>query len=205
MTLTHRRTAVPHTTQAKSKEKRLNRFDPAKWKLKGAARPAVEIYDFDVNYVDPYMKVSGVSVRICSYSVRILFVSVLFRLTLTLTLWAQEMEDHDAKNGRLRNVFSESCGSLGNFGMVENMGVDSTSPQPICRDFLDALFVLGCVEYDNKRYKSARAAWKEGMELDMGMRDETMCCRFRLLRMYLECNKPESARRLLEKFPDDQR
>jgi hypothetical protein len=37
-------------------QKRRGRKGPETWKLKGAARPASEIYDFDTRYVDPHMK-----------------------------------------------------------------------------------------------------------------------------------------------------
>lgn len=37
-------------------KKKRGRLGPESWKLRGAARPAWEVYDFDTRYVDPYVK-----------------------------------------------------------------------------------------------------------------------------------------------------
>jgi hypothetical protein len=37
-------------------KKKRGRLGPETWKLRGAARPANEVYDFDVRYVDPHLK-----------------------------------------------------------------------------------------------------------------------------------------------------
>lgn len=37
-------------------KKKKGRLGPETWKLRGAARPAHEVYDFDVRYVDPHIK-----------------------------------------------------------------------------------------------------------------------------------------------------
>ena len=37
-------------------KKKRGRLGPESWKLRGAARPACEVYDFDTRYVDPYVK-----------------------------------------------------------------------------------------------------------------------------------------------------
>jgi hypothetical protein len=39
-----------------SPKKRKGRLGPESWKLRGAARPAWEVYDFDTRYVDPHAK-----------------------------------------------------------------------------------------------------------------------------------------------------
>ena len=41
--------------EGKEKKKK-GRLGPETWKLKGAARPAHLVYDFDTRYVDPHMK-----------------------------------------------------------------------------------------------------------------------------------------------------
>eukprot|EP00594_Rhizosolenia_setigera_P013273 CAMPEP_0178962316 /NCGR_PEP_ID=MMETSP0789-20121207/14286_1 /TAXON_ID=3005 /ORGANISM="Rhizosolenia setigera, Strain CCMP 1694" /LENGTH=255 /DNA_ID=CAMNT_0020646431 /DNA_START=39 /DNA_END=806 /DNA_ORIENTATION=+ len=38
------------------RKKRKKRPGPETWKLRGAARPAQEVYDFDTRYVDPHLK-----------------------------------------------------------------------------------------------------------------------------------------------------
>lgn len=44
-----------HSSESVPKKKR-GRKGPETWKLRGAARPAHEVYDFDTRYVDPYIQ-----------------------------------------------------------------------------------------------------------------------------------------------------
>jgi hypothetical protein len=43
-------------TDSDKPKKKKGRLGPETWKLRGAARPAWEVYDFDTRYVDPYAK-----------------------------------------------------------------------------------------------------------------------------------------------------
>lgn len=144
------------------KQKR-KRPGPETWKLKGAARPASEVYDFDVRYVDPHIKAH---------------------------------EDAKKKQMRVRNIFSLYKGRFGN----EN---DSNIPQPHCREFLALLMQLGNLCIQSSQLKTARQALLECMELDSQEHPITPA-RCTLMKLYLEANRPESARRLWERLsPDD--
>lgn len=138
------------------------RNDPTKWKLKGAARPASEVYDFDTRYVDPHIKAH---------------------------------EEAKKKAKRTKNIFSLYKGRFGE----ESKGI----PQPHCRDFLSFLMQLGNLSLQASQLKSARQAFLECLELDSNENPITPA-RCSLMKLYIEANRPESARRLWEKLsPDD--
>ena len=140
-------------------QKKKGRKGPETWKLKGAARPAWQIYDFDTRYVDPHMK-------------------------------AHEEAKQKAK--RCRNIFSLCKGKFG-----EEM---DEVPQPYCREFLSLLMQLGNLAMQAKQQKTARKAFLECMELDSEENPVTPA-RCHLMRLYMDANRPESARRLWEKLP----
>jgi tetratricopeptide (TPR) repeat protein len=143
-------------------KKRKGRKGPETWKLKGAARPAWQVYDFDTRYVDPHVT-------------------------------AHEAAKEKAR--RLRNVFSICKGRFGD-------DADDV-PQPYCREFLALLMQLGNLSRQANKLKSARAAFIECMELE-STNPHTTPARCQLMKLYLEANRPESARRLWEKLsPDD--
>ena len=143
-------------------KKRKGRKGPETWQLKGAARPAWQVYDFDVRYVDPHITA------------------------------------HDAakeKARRIRNIFS-LC--KGRFGDEAN-----DVPQPHSREFLALLMQLGNLSQQANQLKTARAAFLECMELE-STNPHTTPARCQLMKLYLEANRPESARRLWEKLsPED--
>jgi len=141
-------------------KKKRKRAGPETWKLKGAARPAHEVYDFDVRYVDPHLKAH---------------------------------EDAKEKRKRIVNVI---CVHKGNFGSI-------SAPQPYCREFLSLLMQLGMLYIEAKKYKLAREVLKECMDLE-GDENVVTSSRKHLMRMYLEMNRPDSARRLWERLPQDQ-
>lgn len=144
-------------------KKRTGRKGPETWKLKGAARPAWQVYDFDTRYVDPHMKAHK-----------------------------------EAKNKarRIRNIFSLYQGRFG-----DEQSVDI--PQPHCREFLGLLMQLGNLSLQSNQLKTAREAFLECMELE-STDPPTTPARCQLMKLYLEANRPESARRLWERLsPDD--
>ena len=143
--------------------KKRRRKGPETWKLKGAARPAHLVYDFDTRYVDPHVKAH---------------------------------EEARAKAKRCRNVFATCRGRFGEEGSDD-------VPQPFCREFLSLLMQLGNLSVEVKQLKTARKAFLECMDLDSPTTPITPA-RCQLMRMYMECNRPESARRLWERLgPDD--
>jgi hypothetical protein len=151
-------------------KKRKGRAGPETWKLRGAARPAWEVYDFDTRYVDPHLK---------------------------------EHEEAMAKASRVRNLLSLY---RGRFGEMPGDGDDTDyPPQPYCRNFLALLMQLGHLCVEAKKFKMAREAFLEVMELEGTGEDSVVVttARSRLMRMYLEANRPDSARRLWERLPHD--
>jgi tetratricopeptide (TPR) repeat protein len=139
--------------------KKKGRLGPETWKLKGAARPAWQVYDFDVRYVDPYIKAH---------------------------------KDAKDKAQRSRNIFSICNKRFGE----ERQDV----PQPHCRGFLSLLMQLGNLSMQANQLKSARNAFLECMELD-SIEHPFTPARCQLMRMYVDANRPDSARRLWERLP----
>jgi hypothetical protein len=147
--------------EARNKPKeRYRRPGPETWKLKGAARPAWQVYDFDTRYVDPHIKAH---------------------------------EEAKLKAQRSRNVLALFKGRLGE---QDNPNI----PQPFAREFLSLLMQLGLLHLQAKQLKSARTALIECMEFDSQEQPITPA-RCHLMRLYMEANRPDSARRLWEKLP----
>lgn len=145
----------------KEKEpKKKGRKGPETWKLKGAARPAHMVYDFDTRYVDPHIKAH---------------------------------EDAKKKFARCRNILVLCKGKFG----IEN---DKDVPQPQCREYLSLLMQLGNLSMYSNQMKTARKCFLECMELDSSDNPITPA-RCQLMRLYMEANRPDSARRLWEKLP----
>mmetsp|Transcript_13402 Transcript_13402/g.28096 ORF Transcript_13402/g.28096 Transcript_13402/m.28096 type:complete len:441 (+) Transcript_13402:254-1576(+) len=140
--------------------KKKGRLGPETWKLKGAARPAHVVYDFDTRYVDPYIKAH---------------------------------EEAKKKASRCRNILVLCKGRFG----TEH---DKNVPQPHCREYLSLLMQLGSLCMHSQQMKTARKSFLECMELDSSESPITPA-RCQLMRLYMEANRPDSARRLWEKLP----
>jgi len=144
-------------------KKKKGRLGPETWKLKGAARPAWMVYEFDTRYVDPHMKAH---------------------------------EEARMKVARSRNILELCKGKFGN----EN---DKDVPQPQCREYLSLLMQLGNLCMQSKQLKTARKAFLECLELD-SIDHPVTPARCQLMRLYMEANRPDSARRLWERLsPND--
>uniref|UniRef100_A0A7S4MTR9 Uncharacterized protein n=1 Tax=Odontella aurita TaxID=265563 RepID=A0A7S4MTR9_9STRA len=152
---------------AGKKKKKRGRLGPETWKLRGAARPAWEVYDFDTRYVCPHMKAH---------------------------------EDAREKTKRVQNVLSLYRGRFG-----EERSDEEGPPQPYCRQFLSLLMQLGHLSVEAKKLKSAREAFLECIDLEGTDPNSVVVtmARARLMRMCVEANRPESARRLWERIPHD--
>ena len=106
------------------------------------------------------------------------------------------MKEHEEAAKRAKrqvNVLKVYRGKLGN----------EEAPQPVCRAFLSQLMQLGMLQLEARKFKGAREAFKECMDLDGDGNNAITTARQRLMRLFLEANKPASARRLWEKFPED--
>jgi hypothetical protein len=145
-------------------KKRKGRLGPETWKLKGAARPAWQVYDFDTRYVDPHIKAHA---------------------------------DAKEKAQRCRNLLVIYKGRFG------EEDTDDAPPQPVCRAFLGLLMQLGLLNVQAKSFKHARTVFLECMDLDSEEHPVTPA-RCHLMRLYMESNRPDSARRLWGRLsPED--
>ena len=165
------------THRRKNNLRKRARPGPESWKLRGAARPAHEVYDFDVRYVDVH------------------------RIAL------------DEANARARRVVNVMKACRGRFASEDGDGVEkgeggaSSSfppPQPHCRRYLSLLTQLGSIHLHRKNYSSARRALLEAVDLEGYDAPSSITnARYRLMNMYLSCNRPESARELWTRLRDD--
>jgi hypothetical protein len=152
----------PRTLAEKAARKR-QKMDPSNWKLRGAARPAWEVYDFDTRYVCPH---------------------------------TQEQERQRERTKRLVNLLVLYRGQFGREGLPN-----------VCRTFLSLLMQYGTLCVEAKRFRSAREAFLECIELE-GSSDTTTSlsntytsitnARCRLMRMYIDQKRLDSARTLLD-------
>ena len=138
--------------------KKRQRAGPETWKLRGAARPAWEVYDFDTRYIDPHLKAH---------------------------------EDAKASIKRSRNLLVLY---KNNFGGPE--------APTVCRDFLGILMQLGLLYRQANRIKQARSILLEVLDLD-SIENPITLARCHLMRLYLGASRPESAERLLERLPNN--
>jgi len=122
---------------------------PETWKLRGAARPAWEVYDFDTRYVCPHMK---------------------------------EHEEAKEKVKRIQNILLLYRGKM------------DQGPKPHCYNFIMYLCQLGHLYYEEGKYSKARRAWIECLDLE----GEVVMtnARYRLMRMYMNLGRNQSANRL---------
>merc|ERR1712238_604928 len=137
--------------------KKKKRKGPETWTLKGAARPAHLVYDFDTRYVDPFIKAHV---------------------------------DAKKKGARCRNIMILFKGK---FGTEDECDI----PQPLCREYLSLLTMIGSLSVQLNQIKTARKSFIECMELDSSENPVTPA-RCQLMRLYMEANRPDSARRLWE-------
>jgi len=147
-------------------KKKKGRLGPETWKVRGAARPASEVYSFDTRYVCPH---------------------------------ETEHKHAQEKSHRVQNILHLYKGRLG-------QGLESSSPllAQTCRDFVSTLMRFGLLNLEAKRYRSAKEAFSEIVDLE-GEDDiyPISTARCQLIRMYMKTNRPDSARQLWERLPND--
>ena len=149
------------------KKKKRGRLGPETWKLRGAARPAHEVYDFDTRYVDPHLKAH---------------------------------EEARAKARRSRNILSLYKGQF----CPEDLGKESEHLQSICRQYLSLMMQLALLYLEGKKLKTGRETLLEIIELEGTDHDMPPTnARSHLMRMYLDKNRPDSARKLWDRLPSD--
>lgn len=165
--LEKKRKAEEEAEEQGIKAKKRGRLGPETWKLRGAARPAYEVYDFDTRYVDPHLKAHE-EARIKGKRSRNI-------LTLYRGKFCQEVQENESEN------------------LIR-----------VSRLYLSLLMQLGLLNLESKRFKTARQAFLECIDLEGSDHDMPITnARSHLMRMYLDNNRPDSARRLWERFPTD--
>ena len=154
------------------KRKRRGRLGPETWKLRGGARPAHEVYDFDTRYVDPHIKAH---------------------------------RDALEKAQRSVNAFHVCKGKFGKHIDDNNVKVEFSSFMiEECRSFLALSMQLAELCLEAKKFKTARETFLEVIDLEGTTTLSPITnARCKLMRMYLEANRPDSARRLWERLPSD--
>ena len=166
---------------------------PESWKLKGAARPAWEVYDFDTRYQDHHKK------AIEDSNARARRLKNIFRLCKgRFALYESEIfdEDNDASGDD-----PKECSDVNN---NNNNNKLFPPPQPHCRQYLSLLTQLGSLHLERKNYSSARKAFLEVLELEGTQWPYSITnARNQLMNMYMSTNRPASARKLWERLDND--
>ena len=178
--------------------KRRGRLGPESWKLRGAARPAWQVYDFDTRYVDPYAADHARAAAAQARSMNLLLLRPSHPITTTAT-----------------TMDGDTSGS-------STYLLHSVAPEE-AREYLGLLMQLGHLAQEAKQYKTARAAFLECIELE-GYDDNmspgitassplssspppttsTMtCARESLMRMYMDLERYDAAYRFGERLPRD--
>jgi hypothetical protein len=174
-------------------KKEKGRKGPETWKLRGAARPAHEVYDFDVRYVDPHREAHD---RARERSARTVNALALCRGRASSIVLgrpagaaaADRGADRDA-DGDLRFVTPRLASLL--------------------RQYLSLLMQVGHLSLESKQHRSAREAWLECVDLEGTPAGEgeavgVTTARESLLRMCVESGRYESAWTFLAtRIPDD--
>jgi hypothetical protein len=114
-------------------------------------------------------------------------------------------EEEIAKAKRSVNAFFICKGKFGQAFHNENRPKGCTELlDKTCREFLAISMQYALLNLEAKKFKSARETLLEIIELEGYSTVTPMTnARCRLMRMYLNANRPDSARRLWEKLPSD--
>ena len=165
---------------------------PETWKLRGAARPAWEVYDFDTRYVDPHIKALEQHKERLKRNVNV--------FSLCRGRFAMDgMESNDNTNVSSENENDNNDDKNNN----KNNNL-FPPPQPHCRTYLSLLTQLGSLHLSRKNYSSARSSFLQAIELEGGHHPQSITnARTQLMNMYLSTNRPSSARKLWNLLPFD--
>jgi hypothetical protein len=170
------------------------RHGPEQWKLKGAARPAEEIYDFDVRYVDPHLK-SHEEAR--AKQARTINLLQVYRGKLGLLLQSQEHSEASKSGDSVKNAVEINDSRL-----------------LTLREYLSSLVQLGHLHWESGYHRDARDAFLECVELE-GVEDKTKeqpfaldwaitTARDDLMRLYIDSlRQPAEALKWADRLPHD--
>lgn len=168
------------TNRRKANLRSKPRPGPESWKLRGAARPAHEVYDFDVRYVDKHILAHTEANEIARRSINVLVVC----------------KGRFAVDNGDESVDEEGDGNNINQQTKEEKK-QFQSPQPYCREYLSLLTQLASLHLHRNNYSSARSALLECINLEGPQHSTSITnARYQLMNMYLHTNRPSSARKL---------
>jgi tetratricopeptide (TPR) repeat protein len=156
-------------------EPKKGRKGPETWKLKGAARPAWQVYDFDTRYVDPYAAAHDAA---RAKAGRIQNLVAVYRGKFGRPT---KMDHHDDNNNRQPEMCREFLSALMRLG---NLYLENRQYRLARQVFLE------CIEL-------------EGDDDDAEQNPPITSARESLMELYLQVPKYDSALRLGERFPSD--
>ena len=169
------------------------RSGPSSWKLRGAARPAHEVYDFDVRYVDVHALAKE---EANAKARRVKNVLKECRGRFAIENERKHIEDDGGGTHNNNNSTSSSSSSAKTSGFIP--------PQPFCRQYLSLLTQLGSLHLHRKNYSSARSSFLEAIALEGNHWSHSITnARNQLMTMYMSTNRPRAARQLYISLPSD--
>jgi len=171
------------TNRRKANLRSKPRPGPESWKLRGAARPAQEVYDFDVRYVDKHILAHTEANEIARRSINVLVVCKgRFAMDESDIVDVVDGEGHSNNNQQEKKKEEKK---------------QFQPPQPYCRDYLSLLTQLASLHLHRNNYSSARSALLECINLEGPQHTTSITnARYQLMNMYLHTNRPSSARKL---------
>jgi hypothetical protein len=165
------------------------RSGPSSWKLRGAARPAHEVYDFDVRYVDTHV-LAKEEANAKARRVKNVLKECLGRFAIE----TESTNDDGIHNNNNDNQNGNNLAKSSSFA----------PPQPYCRQYLSLLTQLGSLHLHRKNYSSARSSFLEAITLEGHHWSSSITnARNQLMTMYMSTNRPSSARQLYMSLPSD--
>jgi len=180
-------------------KKRKGRLGPETWKLRGPARPAWEVYDFDTRYVDPFIKAHQEALERSKRSVNAFHVC-----KGSFGKHAVDNDDHNNNDDDDTTDDDDNDDNVGSRNTDTNAHAHSPLMIESCRKFLSLSMQYALLNLEARKFKSARETLLEIVQLEgLQTLKPLTNARCRLMRMYLEANRPDSARRLWEKLPDE--
>ena len=168
------------------KRRRRRRKGPETWKLRGAARPAHEVYDFDTRYVDPHIKAHEQAQAKARRSLNLLVMG----------------KGHFGSPTLSSQIPSLVCRPDSSSSVTsETMDVDPSLD--LRRDYLSLKMQLGHLSQQAKHFKTARECFLECIDLEgSGADDDNFVTTARedLMKLYMHLGRHKAALRLGEQL-----
>lgn len=180
-----------------TKKKKKGRKGPESWKLRGAARPAWEVYDFDVRHVDPHIKAHQDAAARTQRSLNLL---TLYKGRFALQQDPGQPQQQESPPPPSPDSTTNTINTTITRRVVDS--VAHTHQIAAAREYLRLLMQLGYLHQEAKQYKSARNAWLECVELegDSTATAVITSARESLMRMYVELQRYDAAYRLGDRW-----